>query len=154
MKQLTLAFFIAALILATSCNKVGSGNAASWSFEGSSYNATTTSTIRGTLSSTSTNGGTQTSVLSVAFPGDTLPKASATYSVHGDSAVAKGQVGITLSTNNGANQYWATAGNYGFNQSVDVTVSGGKVSITGQGIEIKNVFPASDSAVLNFNITQ
>jgi hypothetical protein len=63
------------------------------------------------------------------------------------------QVAITVTTGGGGNIYRSTGGN-GSNQTVSVSVSNGKVSVSGSGIELDNISNAADSSALNFNITQ
>ena len=95
------------------------------------------------------------SVLTLSFPGSSLPATGGTYTVvnQNNSPYTAGQVGILVTTD-GTSQitYGSTGGNGA--QTVSVTVSNGKVSVTGSGIMMDNSLRTSDSAALNFNITQ
>jgi major membrane immunogen (membrane-anchored lipoprotein) len=79
-----------------------------------------------------------------------------------DTVVAWGNASdatqVTVSLGAGGNTYQSTGGN-GYNQTVNVTVSGGKVSVSAaqnNPIELQNILTNSyaDSSGLYFNITQ
>ena len=84
-----------------------------------------------------------------------LPAVSGTYTVANQNTLpAAGQVavGVGYAAPSVLNNYISTGGGGG--QKVSVTVSGGKISISGSGIEMVNTGLGSDSTALNFNITQ
>ena len=74
------------------------------------------------------------------------------YTVVQNFPSAANQVELLLLTSN-YSSYFPTGGN-GFNQTVSVTVSNGKLNISGSGIEMVNSINPSDSSALNFSITQ
>jgi len=91
----------------------------------------------------------------IVYFNNALPTASGTYTVAiQNSLPAAGQVsiGVGYVAPSVLNNYISTGG--GGNQKVNVTVSGGKISISGTGIEMVNIGLGTDSAALTFNITQ
>ena len=128
----------------------------SWTFKGVTYNTTScfgSSGVLAATNATSTNTSTYGSIVANFF--SSLPTANGTYIVGANgAAAASNQVGFSL-TIDGSNPitYTSTGGN-GSNQFVTVSVSGGKVSISGSGVELVNVNNPSDSAAVSLNITQ
>jgi hypothetical protein len=154
MKKTIFAMLILGLVFASSCNK-SNNPGGSWTFKGTTYN-TTTSAVSGadfgvnnlTTSNQSTYGG-----LTVSFF-NALPTTAGTYTVVNGSPASATQVQVLTTTGGAAgNVYDATGGN-GSNQTVSVSVSNGKLTVSGSGIEMYNVNNPSDSSALNFNVTQ
>lgn len=84
-----------------------------------------------------------------------LPVGSGWYTVANENVPpAAGQVSITVgySSPGVLNNYLCTGGNG--TQKVNVTVSNGKISVSGTGIEMINIGAGTDSTALTFNITQ
>lgn len=134
------------MITATSCKKNNSSSGGSWTFKNNTYNVGASSSALGTLlfSDLSANS------LSFDF-GSALPTTGGSFLVVNSSPSAANQVYITASV--GGTSYDATGGN-GSNQHVTVTVSGGKVSVSGSGVELQNFTNASDSAAVSCNVSQ
>jgi len=99
-------------------------------------------------------------LLNIIFGTTWLPITSGTYTVIGRGYPGINQVGIGVafgssnSTGHNGASFTATGGN-GSNQTVSVTVSPtGKISVSGSNIMMVNDTLASDSTLLNFNISQ
>jgi hypothetical protein len=140
------------LVVISSCTK-SSNPGGSWTFKSTTYDATSCSAGSGELyvtNSTASNSATFSS-LSIYFYNNVTPTANGTYYVNRHPASAD-QINILLSIVGGTTNYTCTGGNG--TQTVSVTVSNNKLSVSGSGITLSNDQNASDSSALNFNITQ
>ena len=153
---------IAALLFVTGCGKdnntnSGGGNYGSWTFKSTTYNAAVCQTQAGpngieliAYTSTSPYAGD----LQVVF--DTLTPPAGTYYVTtgGQLPYVSNQVYITKKDSlNDPNVYGAIGGN-GL-ETVQVTVTGGKLHISGSGDKMFNLNNYADStSTLSFSITQ
>lgn len=148
MKKATLAICALAVIMtATSCKKNSPNPGGSWTLNGTTYNVAGSSTAGGLLTFVDQND----NDISLDF-GGSLPTTGGSYTVI-DDLPGPNQVFITFSSN--TTYYNATGGN-GTNQHVTVSVSGGKVSVSGKGMVMKNVTTtsATDSATFTLHVTQ
>jgi hypothetical protein len=153
MKKILFGFFVLSILFTTSCKKSPSPNpGGSWTFKSTTYN-TNTCTGNGSVltASTLTSSNTTTyGTLSVSFQ-TALPTTNGTYTVNSYPNSAS-QVAVNLTTNGGTGIYSSTGGNGA--ETVSVTVSNGKVSISGSGIIMVTDPATSDSSAVTFNITQ
>ena len=117
-----------------------------WSFKGTNDTAGHCTAASGTLQSSISG-----SLIVCSFFNNVLPTTSGNYTVTQALPSATNQIEIAL--NYGGNAYLSTGGN-GSNQTVSVTLIGGKVSLLGSGIEMVNAANYSDSASLNFAMTE
>jgi hypothetical protein len=157
MKKLLLGLSITAFMFTMSCKKDNSNPGSSsstygtFSFKGTSYTVNSCTAASQYLTATSGNVNTGPN-LEVSFYGTSLPTSGGTYTVvHGGFPNSATQVGLTL--NPTLTTVYAPTGGNGSNQTVTVTVTGGKVSVSGNNIELVGM-TQSDSSALNFNITQ
>ena len=138
--------------------------AQTWTFKSLTYNTVEcfedTSHYNLDLSANNGSANDSSSYCSVVcfFHGSALPAASGTYTVAlvnalPDSITAT-QVTFRLVLGGALNNYMSTGGNG--HQTVNVSVNNGKLSITGNGIEMAHYNGGfiTDSAALSFNITQ
>ena len=134
-----------------------------WTFRGMNFstNECYADTVHSNLNLSANNAGHDSAgycALICFFYGNTLPTANGTYTVAlvnaVDSTIAATQVTFRLELGDSLNNYLSTGGNG--HETVAVTVSNGKLSITGTGIEMAhyNSSYITDSAALNFNVTQ
>lgn len=162
----SLLILILLVVFSSSCSKINNGG--SWTFKGRNYNAMGCDAFDGYGLNVVTNGslsaGTSTNPdnsLTVTFAYKFFPHSNGTYIVANDtsSVIDSDQVSIGLelgyNSHTGApGIYYTSTGGNG-NQKVQVSVSGsGAVSVSGSGIVMKNDTLASDSAILDFNITE
>jgi len=152
------------LVAMTSCNKGPLPNnntyqGGSWTFGSLPYKATScvgaSSSAMLTASGVSGNGSTNFTI-TFNFT-DGYPTANGTYTVlngHNESSVPlENLVMINATLTGGINGQFYSSGRDG-SQKVTVTVSNGKITMSGSGIEMVNASNASDSTLLSFNITQ
>jgi hypothetical protein len=154
MKKVIFGIIVLSLIFTTSCKK-NTNPGGSWTFKSTTYSTTICVGDPGQLSASNGNASNNNtySMLYVYFYTAALPTTAGTYTVaYGNAPNSASQVGIELTTGGNANDYSSTGGNG--TQTVSVTVSNGKVSISGSGIMMYNTVNPSDSSALNFNITQ
>jgi len=154
MKKTIFAVIAIGLLAITSCSKSNPpGN--SWTFRTVTYNTTSCTGSAGSLaaSNVTSNNSTTYGTLTCTFYGTTLPGSGGVYTVVSTVPINSTQVSITATTDGSANNYKSTGGN-GSNQTVTISVSNGKVSVTGSGVELVNLTSLSDSAALSVNITQ
>ena len=146
---------IAVILMAGGCKKSSTNNN-TWVWKGTSYSSPTCTTgtgaSNGTLSVVSSS---PAGSLQVFFYNG-LPTASGMDTVVAwGTAATESQVSISLGA--GTNTYYSTGGN-GVNQMINVTVSGGKVSVATMAnspVELLNVASNStDSAAATFSISQ
>ena len=154
MRKTIFAVMAIGLLTITSCSKnTPTGN--SWIFRTVTYNTTSCTGTGATLSASSmtSNNSTSYGTLTCTFFGTTLPGSGGTYTVVSTIPINSTQVAITGTTDGTANNYKSTGGN-GSNQTVTISVSNGKVSVTGSGVELVNLVSPADSSALSVNITQ
>lgn len=153
MKKTIFAITVLALVFASSCKK-SSNPGGSWTFKGTTYTTTTSIGSANTLtvSNASTSNLTSFGEVVLYFNGSALPTTGGSFTVVNGSPASSTQVSIMASTGGGTATYGST-GN-GSNQTVTVSVSGGKVSVSGSGIELVNSTTPSDSSALTLNVTQ
>ena len=155
MQKAIFGILIMGLFLITSCSKSNSTSGNSWIFRTVTYNTVTSQGVAATLTTsnaTTSNIGTFGTVTCTFF-GTTLPASGNTYTVVKGVPTNNTQVAIAATTAGGTVNYTSTGGN-GTNDIVTVSVSNGKVTVTGSGVELVNTASASDSSALTLNITQ
>ena len=147
MKNVTSVAVILFVLLAASCKKENNTALNAWAFKNLSYSADSSSYNSTGGGAVFANG--KGSELVVYFPNG-LPSATTTYTVaNGDTTIPLAHVYIGLRTTSAS--YYSTGGN-GFNQTVTVTVaSGGKISLSGNNIEVINTTIPADSSSVSFN---
>ena len=151
MKKVIFGLFVFSLLFASSCKKSNS-TPNSWTFKGNQYGASlATFAIPGDFSATcsSTNQTINGGFIDINFGSGANPTTGGNYSVV-SNAYTTNQVSIQLTTGNstGSTTYNSTGSN---NSQLAVSISGGKVSVTGSGIMLTN---GTDSATVSINITQ
>jgi len=168
MKKTCCVILIPCLLILAACSKTKTPEPAvaaqTWIFKGHTYNtvACFADTVPNNLGIHANDGSTQNDsnycAILCNFYGATLPTANGTYTVAlvntPDSLLTATQVTISLTLGGLTNVYQSTGGNG--HEQVNITVSNGKVSILGTGIELENFNSSTtvDSAALSFNITQ
>ena len=154
MQKTILGVLAAGLLLITSCSKNNSSPGNSWTFRTVTYNATTCQGVASTLTASNLSGSNTATygTLECTFNGTTLPASGSIDTVVSGVPTNNKQIGISATINGASTSYRATGGN-GI-QLVTVSVSNGKVAVSGSGIELVNTGTASDSSSLTLNITQ
>lgn len=167
MKQALKGILIIGLLALLSCNKdkVTPGvPSQTWTFNSITYNTVEcfADTVHNNLDLSANNGSVSDSnsycALTCFFYGAAIPANNGTYTVAlvntPSSSITATQVTFRLVRGGALNNYMSTGGNG--NETVNVTVNNGKLSVTGSGIEMAhyNGTFVTDSAALNFNITQ
>jgi hypothetical protein len=150
MKRAILGLTVISLLFAASCAK-NPTSGGSWTFRGVGYNVTTCNVIGDYIaasSSTNTNN-TYFGGVAVSFPGTTFPASSGTYTVV-DTIPIGNQVTI-LATVGGVNDT-AYAALGGAGQTVNVTIAGGKVTVSGSNLVMYNANAVPTTDTLSFNI--
>jgi hypothetical protein len=149
MKKVFFALAVLILVFAVSCNKTPAGGG-SWTFLGNTYYVTSCVGSGSYISATNSSNTNSTIFggLTIQFSGTALPKASGTYTVV-DTVPIGTQVAITATVGGPADTAYAATGN---GQTVAVTVSGGKVSVSGSNIELQNANINPASFPLSFNV--
>ena len=165
MRKIIFCLITVLILLVPSCKKSNINNGGNWTFKGTNFNAMGCNTTYGTplysgsfiSAATST---TSNNTLHIGFSNWQLPTTSGIDTVIGYGTPVGNQVGLyirlgsNLNTGQGGTYYSASGGN-GSNQTVSVTVSPtGKISVSGSNIVLINDTLATDSAILNFNISQ
>jgi len=158
MKKTIFGIIVLSLIFIPSCKKNPGNPGGSWTFKSNTYSTTTCQNPgAGILSATNlTNSNAATyGTLIFDFFG-ALPTTGGTYTVVYNRSLTSKQVHIEASTGGAYgsiiyNDYYAADST---NKTVSVTVSNGKVSVSGSGIMLHNYNNFSDSSVINFNVTQ
>ena len=164
MKKVALAVVLMSLIVITSCKKSTTNNAGgTWSFKSINYGATTFATSYGqvTVSNPASAYSNSFATLCVNFYNGlpttaytNNPYYTANYQVVGGTTLDRSnQVYITLTLSGTNDTLYHTTGGNG-NETVQVTISNGNLSIKGSGIELANANNLSDSSSLNLNIVQ
>ena len=153
MKRIILGLTLAGLVVASACKKTDTNpaGAGSWTLSGdSTYHAVTCTASAGNLVAATVSGATASDLIVGFYPA--LPTTSGTYIVTNNdsmnSATNKVQIGTTVGGISG-NSYLSDG--TGSNQTVQVTVANGKITVTGSGIHVSN---NGGSSVLSLNITQ
>ena len=157
MKQILFLLTIGILLGAiTSCTKsTSSPPGQSWTFASATYTvlACTADSAHATLTAFNTVSGDPYSNIVVFFY-DSLPTVSDSFTVVRDANItAAGQVSITIGyMTSGQLTYYGSTG--GRDQRVAVTVSGGRLAVTGSNISIAKTTATIDTIPLSFNIKQ
>ena len=163
MRNTTFALLLMGLLLTGSCNKgQPSVSGGSWTFKGVTYVVRYCSASDPSATLTATDSvytGVAGSVNVVFF--NVLPSGNPSHTIYGTYTLVKGTAPsrpdeIAIFSYIGPSQlghmYQSTGGN-GL-QTVSVSVSNGKISLTGAGVELSDTTNPSDSGALTFNITQ
>lgn len=157
MRKTIFGLLVISLCVAESCQKAPPTNpGGSWTFKGVNYTARycTGDSLTAVLTALdSIYTGVAGSVNVIFFR--VLPIGNGTYAVVKDSFLTK-PYQVALSANIGpavAGTYYRSTGGNG-NETVYVTVSKGKISLTGSGIEMSDTTHTSDTATLSLNIVQ
>jgi len=149
MRKIIFVTLVSGLLLMASCAKTPPANpGGSWVFKQTTYNTTTCAATGNILLASSASGS-----LTVNFY--SFPTASGYLTVaSGGYPNTFSQVGIAATVGNTANalHYTSTGGNG--QQQVYVTLTNGKVNVSGTGIEMQNGASPYDSSALTLNITQ
>ena len=148
MKKTAFASLILALVLmVSSCSKTTTNsNGGSWTFKTITYNVNAIQNNSGSIVWRASD---NASTLAVDF-GSALPTTSGTYTViNGTPGVNQVSIQQQIA---GTTNYTATGSG---NTTVQVTVTNGKIAVTGSGIMMQNnaVF-STDSAALTLNVKQ
>jgi len=163
MKNVIMAILAFGLLTAPSCKKSSTTTSAggSWTFKTISYSAVfCTGNLygnAGTLSAgdvslTGTGSSTADDLVCTFY--NALPTSAGNYTVigpNGNPVAGQIQIVTTIGGVNGKT-YVSTGGNGA--ETIAVTVSGGKVTLIGSGIEMYTPSNPSDSSALSLNITQ
>ncbi len=155
-------FAACAILIMAGCKKDTTGNlSGSWTFKDNNSNQTFTyhsiscagSGVTLTASTDTVNGTYSLITFQFLYPAMALPAHGGTDTIGGGTF--SGQIAVSIST--------TTPGLYGFTeytstgigvQTVSVTVSGGKVALSGSNISMLNNSVSGDFGVLSFNIVQ
>jgi len=160
MKRILFATLICLMVI-SSCQKNDnpvSYQGGSWTLGSSHFNATSciASPSSAMVSTSGLSGDGTTFTMTFSFT-DGYPATSGTYTVlngHNTNPVPLANLVMINATLTGAvNEQFYSSGSNG-SQSVTVTISNGKISLSGSGITMLNSANASDSIPLSFNITQ
>ena len=155
---------ITLILLISSCKKHNTNDGGSWTFKGQTFNMMGCSATSGVALSyySGIAGGTSTAIdnrLSVEFGTWLLPTIGLTDTVISGMITSTNQanismiLGYTSTTGLGGTHYHSTGGNG--NQTISISVSSaGKIAVSGSSIMMVNDTLPSDSALLNFNISQ
>ncbi len=170
MKKVLQGFLAALLLTVIACNKNKDTvipealPAQTWVFDSVTYNTVEcyADTVHNNLNISANNGSVTDSTnycaLTCFFYGAALPAANGTYSVAlvntPTGSITSNQVTLRLVRGGSFNTYMSTGGDG--HQTVSVTVSNGKITISGTNIEMAhyNSTLVTDSTALSFNITQ
>ena len=149
MKKAIFGLVVLILIFTASCNKTPAGGG-SWTFLGLTYNATSCVGLNNYLAATNSSNTNSTYFggLTVFFPGSTLPTTTGTYTVV-DTIPTGNQVTISASVGGAADTTYTAIGG---GQTVAVTVSKGKVSVSGSNIQLQNTSIKPGTYPVTFNI--
>ena len=150
MKKATFVLTVITLMLAASCAK-NPTSGGSWTFRGMEYDVATCNVVGNYIAaSNSTNNNNLTfGGVAVSFPGPKFPTSSGIYTVV-DTTPIGNQVTI-LATVGGVNDTaYAATGAAG--QTVNVTVAGGKITVSGSNILMYNATAIPTTDTLTFNI--
>jgi hypothetical protein len=155
MKKFTVYAATFILILISSCKHSDTAAGGNWTFQGTSYTATSCGFTGGTLNATNadfanTANGTAAE-LQVQFYNGTPPTIGGTFHVGTGYPANSGYVVIYAFTMSGNNKYISTGSD---NKSVAITITNGKLAVAGSNIEMVNSSLASDTTPITFNITQ
>jgi hypothetical protein len=166
MKKAILVFISLGLLAMASCRKDAQSTihnvtyqGGSWTFGAVPYNATSCAGAPASAMLTASGlsgSGSTTFTMTFGFT-DGYPATGGTYTVlngHNEGLIPLANFVMINATLTGAinGQFYSSGGNG--DQKVTVTVANGKISLSGQGIEMLNAANASDSTVLSLNITQ
>lgn len=133
----------------TNNNNTGPGGTQYWTFKQITYNTDICILNGSQLEASNLPSFHNYSTLSLTFLN---PPVAGTYNVINNvSAQAADQVYLALIYPSGT-IYYSTGGNG--HEQITVSVSGGKVTASGSGIELSSNVNPADSASLNFNVTQ
>lgn len=171
MRTIIACVLVLTMLLAASCSKNNSGypsSSNSWTFKGTTYTTHVCADVGSMqfgseLFDTSTTGSYGSQIM-INFTPAVYPVTSGTYTVvssnygSGNQFTTGKQIEINMFAGSSViynnNPYFSSTGGNGTNQTVQVTVSSGKISVNGTGIEMINTGNPSDSSALNINITQ
>ena len=150
MKKVFVGTLLVALVFITSCSKnSNSSSSNSWSFKGNSYNTVTSAVLVGVFEAVSTN-----STLSLVFYNN-APTTTTTYTVaSGGSPGSNSEIGVTLSVGTNNPIYYSSTASSGTQQITVNVGSNGKLSASASGVVLSNNTNFSDTAAVNFNISQ
>jgi hypothetical protein len=157
MKRIIFAHLALAMLAFSSCHKSSTSASypdGSWTFNSVTFPVTACIANDPTLTATDSLAGTPSCNIIIYFD-SLLPVTSGTYTVVSQSIVpSANQVSIALGyvAPGVLNNYVSTGGNG--TEKVSVTLSNGKLKISGSGIEMLNTGLGTDSAAVTFNITQ
>lgn len=156
MKITVAAILVMIIMFTNSCKKNEEPSGGTWTFESSTYTATSSYADDGSFltATTLTSKDSATySTLQVEFNGTSLPTSSGTYTVVAPYPTAPNQVAIGLTTGGVApgTKLYQSTGSSG-TLTVQVTVSGRTITVSGSGIEMINTGNASDSSALTFKL--
>jgi len=140
MKKVIFGFLVLSVVVISSCKK---GVSNSWSFKGTTYGQTACVGSGGQLTAASAN---PSSTLTANFYNGLLPTTGGTYTAVANPTTAS-QVALEILVTSNGDDYISTRG------TVNLTVSGGKVSLSGSNINMTNT-GGIDTTSLNVNIAQ
>ena len=158
-RRIFFSVVVMSILLVSSCSKTPPPMAVAgfWTFGANSFQpvSCTADSANASLTATNTVSGSSYSNIVINFY-DSLPTVNSKYIVAnaGDPHLPK-QVLITvaLMTSSGLNYYASTGGN-GRNDSIAVTVTNGKLTVSGNKVELMNTVGQFDSTSLSFNLIQ
>lgn len=162
MRNTVLGIIAMSLLMITACKKTSSTNlGGTWTFQTVNYTATSFATGYGLITVTNqpTAYSTEYTTLTVNFYGG-LPTqnsffTSGTFNVVKENKLdSTDQVSLDLNIAGASGNTLYRSTGSGANQTVNVSVSNGKLTITGSGVELANVLNAADSAALNLDLIQ
>jgi len=150
------------LLMITACKKTSSTNlGGTWTFQTVNYTATSFATGYGLITVTnqptaySTEYATLTVNFYVGLPTQNNYFTSGTFNVVQENKLdSTDQVSLDLNIAGASGNTLYRSTGSGANQTVNVSVSNGKLTITGSGVELANVLNAADSAALNLDLIQ
>ncbi len=162
MRNSVLGIIAISILMITGCAKNASSTmGGTWSFKAVNYSATSFATGYGlvTVNNQPTVYSTQFTTLTVYFynglPDLNSGFVSGTFKVVTqalDTSANTVSMALNIADANGNALYRSTGG--GGNQTVNVSVSNGNLTISGSNIELSNVVTPSDSGALNLDIIQ
>ena len=166
MRKISFSLLAILILLLSSCKKNIINNGGNWTFKGASFNVMGCDALAGgpvcfcNASVSAATSTTSNNTLYINFSSFHLPTTNVVDTVISYGTPVGNQVGLyirlgsNLNTGQGGTYYSASGGN-GSNQRVSVTVSPtGKISVSGSNIVLINDTLSTDSAILNFNISQ
>ena len=142
------------LLISTSCKKSGPGPAGFWTFQGSTFDASSCSGGIGILTASDLNNNNPYTYGTIECQFyHNLPAKGGTFTVAPYPLHDSTQIAISLTIDAGNVNYNCTGG--GGTETVNVTVKNGYLSVIGSGIEMVNASGQGvDSSALTININQ